>query len=126
MLRIKFRYSFNLLRIFFFISRGWFRDFRWYWRHLEKLNVIVSIIKLQSEVLDLLQKILYYYIVMTEKSIILGNLVFPMADCLLVLGYHLVSGSNCCLKFLYLRNVPIQLAMSDLCLSSQVDNASML
>src|SRR6185312_16328096 len=98
MLRIKFRYSFNLLGIFFFISRRWFRDFRWYWRHLEKLNVIVSIIKLQSEVLDLLQKILYYYIVLTEKSIILGNLVFLMANCLLVLGYHLISGSNCCLK----------------------------
>ena len=126
MLRIKFRYSFNLLRIFFFISRGWFRDFRWYWLHLEKLNVSISIIKLQGDVLDLLLKILYHYIALTEKSIILGNLVFPMADCLLVLGYHLVSGSNCYLKFLYLSNVPIQLAMSDLCLTSQVDNATAL
>jgi len=126
MLRVKVRNSFNLLRIFFFISHRWFRDFRWYWLHLEKLNVSISIIKLQGDVLDLLLKILYHYIALTEKSIILSNLVFPMADCLLVLGYHLVSGSNCCLKFLYLSNVPIQLAMSDLCLTSQVDNASAL
>ena len=112
MLRIKFRYSFNLLVIFFFISHRWFWNFRGYWRHLEKLNESVSVIKLQGEILDLLLKILYHYIALTEKSIILGNLIFPMADCLLVLGYHLISGSNCCLKFLYSSNVPIQLAMS--------------
>ena len=126
MLRIKFRYSFNLLGIFFFISRRWFRNFRWYWRHLEKLNVSVSIIKLQGEVLDLFLKILYYYIALTEKSIVLGNLIFPVAYCLIVLGYHLISGSNCCLKLFYLSNVPIQLAMSDLCLTSQLDNVAAL
>ena len=101
-------------------------DFRWYWRHLKKLNVSISIIKLQGEVLDLFLKILYYYIALTEKSIVLGNLIFPVAYCLLVLGYHLVSGSNYCLKLFYLSNVPIQLAMSDLCLTSQVDNAAAL
>ena len=121
-----FRYSFNLLGIFFFISRRWFWNFRGYWRHLEKLNESVSVIKLQGEILDLFLKILYHYIALTEKSIILGNLIFPMADCLLVLGYHLVSGSNYCLKLFYLSNVPIQLAMSDLCLTSQVDNAAAL
>src|SRR6185312_14311383 len=109
MLRVKIRNSFNLLRIFFFISCRWFRDFRWYWRHLEKLNVSVSIIKLQSEVLDLLLKILYHYIALTEKSIVLGNLIFPVAYRLLVLGYPLVSGSNCCLELIYLSNMPIQL-----------------
>jgi hypothetical protein len=49
-----------------------------------------------------------------------------MAYHLLVLGYHLVSGSNCCQQLFYLSNVPIQLAMSDLCLTSQVDNATAL
>ena len=54
MLRNKFRYSFNLLGIFFFISHRWFWNFRGYWRHLEKLNESVSVIKLQGEILDLL------------------------------------------------------------------------
>ena len=100
--------------------------FRWSWRHLEELNVSVIIIKLQGEVLNLLLKILYHYVALVEKSIIFSDLILSMAYRLLVLGYHLISGSNCCLKLLYLSNVPIQLAMSDLCLTSQVDNAAAL
>ena len=92
----------------------------------EKLDVSIGIIKLQSEVLDLLLKVLYHYVALVEKSLIFSDLILSMAYRLLMLGYYLVSGSNYCLKFLYLSNVPIQLAMSDLCLTSQVDNAAAL
>ena len=85
-----------------------------------------SVIKLQGEILDLLLKILYHYVALVEKSIIFSDLILSMAYHLLVLGYHLVSGSNCYLKLFYLSNMPIQLAMSDLCLTSQVDNAAAL
>ena len=93
---------------------------------MEELNVNVSIIKLQGEVLNLLLKVLYHYVVLVEKSLISSDLILSMAYRLLVLGYHLISGSNCCLELLYLSYVPIQLAMSDLCLTSQVDNATVL
>ena len=107
MLRVKIKNSFNLLRIFFFISSRWFRDLRWYWRHSKKLDVGVSIIKLQSEVLNLFLKILYHYVALAEKGIILSDLVLSVAYHFLVLSYHLVSGINFCLKLFYLSNVPI-------------------
>ena len=61
-----------------------------------------------------------------DKGIALDDLVLSMAYCLLALGYHLIPGGNCCLKLFHLSYLPIQLAMGDLCLTSQVDNATAL
>ena len=88
---------------------------------MKKLDVGVSIIKLQSEVLNLLLKELYHCVALGDKGIALDDLVLSVAYRLLTLSYHLVSGGNCFLKLFLLSDLPIQLAMSNLCLSSQVD-----
>jgi hypothetical protein len=49
-----------------------------------------------------------------------------MAYRLLMLSYHLVLISNYCLKLFRLSDLPIQLAMSNLRLTSQVDNNAAL
>ena len=93
---------------------------------MEELDVSVSILKLRSEVLNLLLKELYHYVALADNGIALNDLVVLVAYCLFVLGYHLISSGNCCLKLIYLSDVPIQLAMGDLCLTSQVDNTAAL
>ena len=52
-----------------------------------------------------------------DKGIALDDLVLSMAYYLLALGYHLVLRGNCCLKLFHLSDLPIQLAMGDLCLT---------
>ena len=126
MLRVKVRNSFNLFGVFFSISLRLVRDIGWHWLHLEELDISISIIKLQSEVLNLLLKELYHYVALADKGIVLDDLVLSVAYHLLVLGYHLVPGGNCCLKLFHWSDLPIQLAMGDLCLTGQVDNAAVL
>ena len=126
MLRVKVGNSFNLFRVFLSISLRLVRDIGWHRLHLEELDVSISIIKLQSEVLNLLLKELYYCVTLVDKGIILDNPILSVAYCLLALGYHLIPGGNCCLKLFHLSDLPIQLAMGDLCLTSQVDNAATL
>jgi hypothetical protein len=107
MLRVKARNSFNLIRVFFFISLRLVWDIRWYWRHLKKLDISISILKLRSKVMNLLLKKLYHYVALAEKSIALDDLVLSVAYRLLTLGYHLVPGGNCYLKLFDLSDLPI-------------------
>ena len=126
MLRVKVRKAFNFFGIFFSISLRLIRNIRWHQRHMEELDVSISILKLRSEVLNLLLKELYHYVALADKGIVLGDLVLSVAYRLLTLSYHLVPGGNYCLEFFRLSDLPIQLAMGDLCLTSQVDNAAAL
>jgi len=123
-LRLPTEDSFNLFWVFFFISLRLIRDIGWHRLHLEELDESVSILKCQSEVLNLLLKELYHYVALADNGIALDDLVLSVANCLLALGYHLVPGGDCCLKLFHLSSLPIQLAMSNLCLTSQVDNAA--
>ena len=93
---------------------------------LEVLNIGISIFKLRSEVLSLFLKELYYCVALIDNGIALDNLVLSMAYHLLTLSYHLVSGGNCCLKLFCLSDLPVQLAMGNLCLTSQVNNTAAL
>ena len=126
MLRVKIRNSFNLFWIFFSISHRLIRDIGWHRLYLEELDISISILKLRSEVLNLLLKELYHYVALADKGNILDDLVLSVAYCLLVLGYHLIPGGNCCLKLFHLSDLPVQLAMGNLCLTSQVDNTAAL
>ena len=122
MLRVKIRNSFNLFWVFFFISRRLIRNIGWHRVFLEVLDISISILKLRSEVLSLFLKELYHYVALTDNSIALDDLVLSVAYRLLTLSYHLVPGGNCCLKLFHLSDLPVQLAMGNLCLTSQVDN----
>ena len=93
---------------------------------LEVLNISISILKLRSEVLSLFLKELYHCVALADNGIALDDLVLSVAYRLLMLSYHLVSGGNCCLKLFRLSDMPIQLAVSNLCLTSQVDNTAAL
>ena len=93
---------------------------------LEVLDISISIFKLRNEVLSLFLKERYHCVALIENSIALNNLVLSVAYRLLTLSYHLVPGSNCCPKFFRLSDLPVQLAMSNLCLTSQVDNTTAL
>ena len=124
MLRVKVRNSVNLFRVFFSISLRLVWNIGWHRLHLEKLHVSIGITKLQSEVLNLLLKKLYHYVALGDKGITLDDLVLSVAYRLLTLGYHLVPGSDCCLKLFHLSDLPVQLTMGDLCLTGQVDNAA--
>ena len=121
MLRVKIRNSFDFFWIFF-ISYRLIRDIGWNRVFLEVLDIGISILKLRIEVLSLFLKELYHCVALIENSITLDDLVLSVAYRLLTLSYHLVSGGNYCLKLFRLSDLPIQLAMSNLCLSSQVDN----
>ena len=63
---------------------------------------------------------------LTDSGFALDDLVLSVAYRLLTLNYHLVLGGNCCLKLFLLSNLPVQLAMSNLCLTRQVDNPAAL
>jgi hypothetical protein len=89
---------------------------------MEILDISISIHKLRREVLNLFLKELYHYVALTDNGIALDNLVLSVAYHLLTLSYHLVPGSNCCLKLFLLSDLPVQLTMGNLCLTSQVDN----
>ena len=126
MLRVKARNSFNLFGVFFSISLKRIQNIGWHQLHLEELDISISILKLRSEVLNLLLKELYHYVALADNGIALDDLVLLVAYRLLMLGYHLVPGGNCWLKLFHLSDLPIQLATIDLCLTSQVDNAAAL
>ena len=93
---------------------------------MEELDESVSILKCRSEVLNLLLKELYHYVALADNGIALDDLVLSVAYRLLTFSYHLVPGGNCCLKLFRLSDLPVQLAMGNLCLTSQVDNIAML
>ena len=107
MLRVKVRKSFNLFGVFLSIFLKLVRDIGWHRLHLEELDVSISIIKLQSEVLNLLLKELYHCVTLGDKGIALDDLVLSMTYCLLALDYHLVPGGECCLKLLHLSDLPV-------------------
>ena len=105
MLRVKVRNSFNLFRVFLSISLRLVRGIGYHRLHLEELDVSISIIKLQSEVLNLLLKELYHCVMLGDKGIALDDLVLSVAYCLLALGYHLVPGDDRCLKLFHLSDL---------------------
>ncbi|KAG2620292.1 hypothetical protein PVAP13_3NG166488 [Panicum virgatum] len=126
MLRVKIRNSFNLFWVFFFISRRLIRNIGWHRVFLEVLDISISILKLRSEVLSLFLKELYHYVALTDNGIALDDLVLSVAYRLLMLSYYLILGGNCCLKLFRLSDLPVQLTMGNLCLTSQVDNTAAL
>ncbi|KAG2589302.1 hypothetical protein PVAP13_5NG242581 [Panicum virgatum] len=93
---------------------------------MQVLDISISILKLRSEVLSLFLKELYHCVAQADSGFALDDLVLSVAYCLLTLSYHLISGDNCCLKLFLLSNLPVQLAMSNLCLTRQVDNPAAL
>ena len=75
MLGVKVKNSFNLFGVFLSISVRLVQDIGWHRLHLEEFDVSISIIKLQSEVLNLLLEELYHCVALGDKGIALNDLI---------------------------------------------------